>query len=158
MYFHYFIIISPWKGAGPFILTNLNPLHPGILCAKFGWNWPSGSGEVDENVKSLQTDGRTDGRTDRQTTDDRRSEKLSWAFSSGELIKELILNVLAPTLIMFNKSEYITNNVGSVYNNALFIKKWYQITKSWQTSTQKAYIQGTSWSYFFLFFKFEKEK
>ena len=45
MYFHYFILISPWKRAGPFIWTNLNPLHPGILCAKFGWNRPSGSGE-----------------------------------------------------------------------------------------------------------------
>ena len=25
-----------------------------MLCAKFGWNWPSGSGEEDENVKSLR--------------------------------------------------------------------------------------------------------
>ena len=31
------------------------------------------------------TDGRTDRRTDRQTTDDRWWEKLTWAFSSGEL-------------------------------------------------------------------------
>ena len=23
----------------------MNSLHTGILCAKFGWNWPSGSGE-----------------------------------------------------------------------------------------------------------------
>ena len=67
--------------AGPFIWTNLNPLHPRMLCAKFGWNMPGGSGEEDENVKSLQTDGRKDG----QTTDDRWSEKLTWAFSSGEL-------------------------------------------------------------------------
>ena len=28
-----------------FIWTNLNPLHLRMLCAKFGWNWPSGSGE-----------------------------------------------------------------------------------------------------------------
>ena len=28
-----------------FIWTNLNPLHPRMHCAKFGWNWPSGSGE-----------------------------------------------------------------------------------------------------------------
>ena len=28
--------------------------------AKFGRNWPSGSGE-EENVNSLQTDGQTDG-------------------------------------------------------------------------------------------------
>ena len=41
-------------------------------------NWPRGSGEEDENVKSLQTDkqmdGRTDGRTDRRrTTGDQKS-------------------------------------------------------------------------------------
>ena len=40
--------------------TNLNPLNPSMLCAKFCRNWPSGSGEEDENVKSLQTDERTD--------------------------------------------------------------------------------------------------
>ena len=27
--------------------TNLSPHHPRMLCAKFGWNWPSGSGEED---------------------------------------------------------------------------------------------------------------
>ena len=135
MYFHYFVIISPWKRAGPFnlnklespspkdalcqvwlklaqwswrrrffnfvnvfslfrnylplvkggpfIWTNLNPLHPRMLCAKFGWNWPSGSGGEDENVKSLQadrqTDRQTDGRTDRRRTtgDQKSSLKLS---------------------------------------------------------------------------------
>ena len=25
-----------------------------MLCVKFGWNWPSGSGEADENVKNLR--------------------------------------------------------------------------------------------------------
>ena len=49
MYFRYFVIISPWDRVGPFIWTNLNPLHPRMLCAKFGWNWPSGSGEEDKN-------------------------------------------------------------------------------------------------------------
>ena len=52
-----------------------------MLCAKFGWNWSSGSGEEVENRKGLQTDGQTD----RQTTDDRQSDMLTWAFSSGEL-------------------------------------------------------------------------
>ena len=47
MYFRYFIIISPWKRAGFFIWTKLNPLHPRMLCAKFGWYWLSGSGEED---------------------------------------------------------------------------------------------------------------
>ena len=40
-----FVIISSWKRAWPFIWTNLNSLHPRMLCSKFGWNWPGGSGE-----------------------------------------------------------------------------------------------------------------
>ena len=32
MYFRYFVIISPWKRAGPFIWTNLNPLPKDALC------------------------------------------------------------------------------------------------------------------------------
>ena len=51
MYFHNFVIISLWKNKGPFIWTNLNFLHPNIICAKFGWNWPSGSGE--DNFSNL---------------------------------------------------------------------------------------------------------
>ena len=47
MYYRYFMIISPWNMVGPFIWTNLNPLHLKMLCAKFGWNWLSGSGEED---------------------------------------------------------------------------------------------------------------
>ena len=65
----------PWKRAGPFIWTNLNSLHPRMLCAKFGRNWRSGSGEEDENVKSLR----------QRTTDKFLSKKLIWAFNSGEL-------------------------------------------------------------------------
>ena len=65
MYFRYFVIISPWKRTWPFICTNLNSLHLWMICAKFDWNWPIGSGEEGENVKSLQTDGQTDRRTDR---------------------------------------------------------------------------------------------
>ena len=63
-YFRYFVIISPWKRAGHFIWTNLNPLPPRMLCAKFGWKWSSGSGEEDENRKSVQTDRQTDIQTD----------------------------------------------------------------------------------------------
>ena len=131
-YFRYFVIISPWKRTGPFIWTNLNPLHPSMLCAKFGWNGPSGSGEEDFFISSTYfyycviistwkmagpliwinlnplhprmpcaksqwfwrrrgkcekfTDGRRDRWTDNnETTDNRWSEKLTWAFSSGEL-------------------------------------------------------------------------
>ena len=44
----------PFKKTRPLVWTNLYLLHPGMLCAKFGWNWPSGSGEENENVKRLQ--------------------------------------------------------------------------------------------------------
>ena len=71
----------PWKREGPLIWTNLNPLYPRMLCAKFGWNWPSGSGGEDENVKSLQQR-----RQQRWRTKDKFwSEKLTWVFGSGEL-------------------------------------------------------------------------
>ena len=39
IYFCYFKIFPPWKRAGPFFWTNLNPLHPWMLCAKFGRNF-----------------------------------------------------------------------------------------------------------------------
>ena len=53
IYFYYFPIISPLERVWPFISKNLNPLHPGILCAKFGWNWLSGSGEEDFLISSM---------------------------------------------------------------------------------------------------------
>ena len=78
MYFQYFVIISPWKKAWPFVWTNLNLLHLRMRCAKFGWKRPRGSGEEDKNVKSLQ-------QRRRRLTDKFRSEKLTWAFGSYEL-------------------------------------------------------------------------
>ena len=48
MYFRYFIIISPWQGEG-----SLNPLRSRMLCAKFVWNWLSGTGEEDFKISSM---------------------------------------------------------------------------------------------------------
>ena len=45
-----------------------------------------------------RTDRQTDGQTDRQTTDERRSEKLTWAFSSGELKTILKYALLLKTI------------------------------------------------------------
>ena len=83
MYFCCFVITSPWKRAGPFILKkNLSPLHLRMHCAKFCWNWPSGSGEEDENVNSLR---QKQHHRQQRTTDKLWSEKLASAFGSGEL-------------------------------------------------------------------------
>ena len=97
MYFCYFVIISPWKRAGPFICTNvnLNHLHPRMHCAKFGWNWLSGSGEEDENVKSL----RQQQRQRRRTTNKFWSERLTWAKASSELkMKNFFLTIVRISL------------------------------------------------------------
>ena len=51
-------------------------------CAKFCWNWPSGSGEEDENVESLRQRRQ---QRQRRTTDKFWSEKLTWALGSDEL-------------------------------------------------------------------------
>ena len=77
-YFRYFAIIAPWDRAWPFIWTNLTLHYPIIFCAKLGWNWHSGSGEEEKNMKSLWW---------WWWTKDRIfwTEKLTWAFDSGEL-------------------------------------------------------------------------
>ena len=54
-----------------------------MICAKFGWNWPSGSEGEDENVKFYRLTGRR--------TDDKWSEKLTQAESSSELKTLIIL-------------------------------------------------------------------
>ena len=41
------MIISPLKRTWPFIWTNLNSLHPKIICTKFDWFWSAGYGEED---------------------------------------------------------------------------------------------------------------
>ena len=71
MYFRCFVIISPWKRAWPFIWTNLKFHNPRMLCVKFGWTWPVGSGDEDENVKILWQ------RTDCDQTSSRPSAQVS---------------------------------------------------------------------------------
>ena len=53
MTFRYFVIISPWKGAWPFIWTNVNPLPKRMLWAKIGWNLPGGSWKEDLNFVTV---------------------------------------------------------------------------------------------------------
>ena len=44
-HFDIFVIISSLKRTWPLIWTNLNSLCPRIICTKFDWFWPAGSGE-----------------------------------------------------------------------------------------------------------------
>ena len=85
MYFRYFVTICPWKRVGFCTWTKLNTLHPRMHCAKFGWYWLSGSGEEDENKKSLQQWQQRQRRRTTDKFDKFGSENLTWAFSSGEL-------------------------------------------------------------------------
>ena len=48
--FHNYI---PLEKNGPFIWTNLNPLHPRMPYAKFSGNWISGSGGEDFLFSSM---------------------------------------------------------------------------------------------------------
>ena len=83
-FFSLFLYYLLMEKGGPFIWTNLNPLHPRMLCAKFGWNWPSGF-EEDENVRSFRRRWRRRQWRQQLTTDKFWLEKFIWAFGSGEL-------------------------------------------------------------------------
>ena len=119
MHFHSFLIISPWKRAEPFSWTNLNSLHQKMICAKFGWNWPKGSGDwrwksekftttsttmtdngqiLSEKLTwalNLKKEKFTDKRTDKQTTDNKHlSFQLRWAKNCISKNKDFPLPVI----------------------------------------------------------------
>ena len=117
MYFHYLVIISPWKRRGPFIWKNLNPLHPRMLCAKFGWNWLSGSGEEDEYVKSLrQHQQQQPGQRRRLTTDKFWSKQLTWAFGSGELKSRFHPCIIVKSKFKKEHTSDMNNCISFIYN------------------------------------------
>ena len=113
----------PLEKGWSFIWTNLDPLHQRILCAKFGWNWPSGSGEEDEKLKSLQTDRQTDrqpdGRTDGRT--DRRRMTGAWAFSSGELKIVIWIKLNRKWTIISDSWKYIFAFINYHKQNIMYI-------------------------------------
>ena len=99
-----------------------------MLCVKFGWNWPSGSGEEDENVKSLQTDGQTDGQTDRQTDDARQvirkahlSFQLRWAkkvifFFTNSCLKSINSDRSLPSQKLENGKDFSEKSQGLLFS------------------------------------------
>ena len=114
MYFCYFLKLSPWKRAGPFIWTNLNSLHSRMLCAKFGWNLLSCSGEEDENGKIYR-------RTDRQTDDGQQvirtallSFQLSWGKNDSiRLTKNKITSLIVLFITLIYQMYGILNKLGT---------------------------------------------
>ena len=57
LYFRYYLSLVKCISL---ISVYLNFLYPRMFCARFGRNWPSGSVEEDDNLKSLQIDRWTD--------------------------------------------------------------------------------------------------
>ena len=64
--------VSPWSPLGKDVVLQLNKFESSSLW-KYGLNWAQSSLEKDKKF------------TDTQTTDNRWSEKLTWAFILGEL-------------------------------------------------------------------------
>ena len=71
--FRYFLIISPWKRAGPSFEQTLIPFAQGCFVSSLVEIGPV---VLEKKSKIGKVYRRTDGRTDRQT-DERRSEKLT---------------------------------------------------------------------------------
>ena len=132
MYFRYFVIISLWKKAWPFVLKKkFKPLYLRMLCAKFCWNWLSVFREEDENVKSLQTDGRTTGD---------HAEKLTWAFSKFTAWKLDILE-----LVLFDANFLHRNHVFSLRKYKC--RKWSCQNSHFSSVTFSSFHSSASYSF-----------
>ena len=90
-----------------FIWTNLNHLHQGCFVPSLVQIGPV---VLEKKMKMWKVYRQTDGPTDRQTTDDRWSEKLTWAFSSGEL-KWLTLIYTLTQIIGHNLFIFLPTNL-----------------------------------------------
>ena len=95
-----------------------------MFCVKFGWNWPSGSDEEDENVKSL----RTNGQTNRWTTSDQKSSvelknrhivlhlSVSWAVDQTMLVQWMPLESRWALLTFRSHGQRSRSNYFSLKN------------------------------------------
>ena len=107
-YFCYFVFISPWKRAWPFIWTSLNSLYPRMLHDKFGWNLAQWFWRrwICEKFK------------DRQRYDGQQPINKSslWAFRSGEL-------KISENLVSFNNWSNFFFFFKNFYNcSCIYIK------------------------------------
>jgi hypothetical protein len=92
--FYSLAIISPWRRANPFIWTNLNPLSPRIICAKFGWlKLAQCFWRRSRKCKSLQTDRQTDGWRTKAIRIVHLSFQLRWAKKDLLLLLDYLENL-----------------------------------------------------------------
>ena len=95
-YFHYFVMIFPWKRAWPIIWTNLIPLYPRVLSAKFSWNGPV---VLEKKVKMWKDSNDEDGQRTNLNLKTHLSLQLRWA-KNGDLIVENTLEKQLPIWLL----------------------------------------------------------
>ena len=107
------------------------PPYPRMLCAKFDWNWPSGFGKENKNVKSLQWQQQ---QTTVRTNFDQKSSPefpLRWAKKrykphvNFQLYSKRIQLQIVPndTLLDFHLFCFTTESI-SVYVHVLVMVLW----------------------------------
>ena len=137
MYFRYYLITPLGKG-GIIHLNKLeSPSPKDALCqvklklAQWFWRRRFFNLRFEKKMKMWKvyrrTNRQTDGQTDRQTTDDRWSEKLTWAFSSGELKTIGLMEILKILKFWKLKPIHTQNN-----------SKWYFYPSFMNSSTSLA--------------------
>ena len=109
MYFRYFCNNLPFEMGWVLHLNKLDsPFTQGCIVTSLVENGPV---VLEKKMKMWKVYRQTDGRTDRRT-DDRWSEKLTWAFSSGELkIKEKKPNDYLSDLSRECDGRHLMNNL-----------------------------------------------
>ena len=117
IYFPSFVFISPGKKALSFIWKkNLNAFHPRMLCTKFSWNWPFGSGE--EKMSKVYNNYNDDNDSGGQRTN--CDQKSSLEPSAQE-----------------NKKKSISNCKGKIYK----IKRSCQIINRYQMNAKEKWLR-----------------
>ena len=125
----------PW----PFIWTNLNPLYPRLFVPSLVEIGPV---FLEKKLKMWKVYRRTGRQIDRQTTDNRRSEKVTLCFSSGELksLKTSIDKIILFYRIFANRKYichlYFSHSLSLYLSLSLFlsllnnqmIMKWYVLS------------------------------
>ena len=151
------MLLSPLeKGVALHLKKNLNPLHPRMLCAKFGWNWPSGFSDQKKIVYR---------RSDRQTDDGHKvSRKVHLSFQFRWAKKKIFPNMVFhrddKTLICFihELHQSLTHECASfhikelwpcyeIWNCTIFVKLIYRKKAKLWISIYQTFIVNNSFAW-----------